>query len=62
MFRKLFGGRTLEEERAQADALVQRGEFGQAKLAYDRAHALAKAQPEQQREPTRRLRKKIASS
>jgi tetratricopeptide (TPR) repeat protein len=50
MFRKLFGGRSLEDERAHADALVQRGEFGQAKLAYERAAVLAKAAPDQQRE------------
>jgi tetratricopeptide (TPR) repeat protein len=55
MFRKLFGGRSLEDERAQADALMQRGEFGQAKLAYDRALALAKAQPDQQRELGERI-------
>jgi tetratricopeptide (TPR) repeat protein len=55
MFRKLFGGRSLEDERAQADALMQRGEFGQAKLAYDRALALAKAQPEQQHELRERI-------
>jgi tetratricopeptide (TPR) repeat protein len=42
---KLFGGRTLEAERAQADALFARGEFGQAKLAYERAQSLAKAEP-----------------
>lgn len=47
---KLFGGRTLEQERAQADALFSREEFGPAKLAYERAHSLAKAQPEVQRE------------
>jgi tetratricopeptide (TPR) repeat protein len=55
MFRKLFGGRSLEEERARADALVQRGEFGQAKLAYERAALLAKAAPDQQRELAERV-------
>jgi hypothetical protein len=47
---KLFGGRTPADERAHADALFERGEFGTAKLAYDRAHGQAKGRPELQRE------------
>jgi tetratricopeptide (TPR) repeat protein len=53
---KLFGSRTLEQERAHADALFGRGELGTAKLAYERAHALAKGQPELQRELSDRSR------
>jgi tetratricopeptide (TPR) repeat protein len=53
---KLFGSRTLEQERAHADALFGRGELGTAKLAYERAHALAKGQPELQRELSERSR------
>jgi tetratricopeptide (TPR) repeat protein len=37
LFGKLFGGKTPEQERAQADALLAQGEFGRAKLAYERA-------------------------
>lgn len=47
---KLFGGRTLEQERAHADALFERGDFGAAKLAYERAASLAKNQPDLKRE------------
>ena len=47
---KLFGGRTLEQERAHADSLFEREDFGGAKLAYERAASLAKAQPEVKRE------------
>jgi tetratricopeptide (TPR) repeat protein len=48
LFGKLFGGRTLEQERAEADALFERRDFGPAKLSYERAASLAKAQPELQ--------------
>jgi tetratricopeptide (TPR) repeat protein len=47
---KLFGGRTLEQERAHADALFGQEDFGPAKLAYERAASLAKGQPDMQRE------------
>jgi tetratricopeptide (TPR) repeat protein len=47
-FGKWFGGRSLEEERGHADALFAQGEFGSAKLAYDRALGLAKGMPELQ--------------
>jgi len=47
---KLFGGRTLEQERAHADSLFEREDFGTAKLSYERAASLAKAQPELKRE------------
>lgn len=43
---KLFGKRTLAEERAHADELHSRGEYGLAKLAYDRALGLARGEPE----------------
>lgn len=43
---KLFGKRTLEQERAHADELFAAGEFGSAKLAYERAHDLAAELPE----------------
>jgi len=43
---KLFGARSLEAERAHADELFQQQQFGAAKLAYERAEALAKATPE----------------
>ena len=39
---KLFGARTPEQERAHADELFQRREYGTAKLAYERAAARAK--------------------
>ncbi|MET0386639.1 MAG: tetratricopeptide repeat protein [Polyangiales bacterium] len=52
---KLFGSRTLEDERAQADALFAEGELGKAKLAYDRALALAKGRPDQQKELNDRI-------
>ena len=42
---KLFGKRTLAEERAHADALFAAGEFGEAKLSYERAADLARAEP-----------------
>ncbi|MEY4578683.1 MAG: hypothetical protein RL701_3386 [Pseudomonadota bacterium] len=44
---KLFGSRSVDDEKAQADALFERGEFGQAKLGYERArgHSQAKTQP-----------------
>jgi tetratricopeptide (TPR) repeat protein len=41
-FDKLFGGKTLEQERKQADALFAEGEFGRAKLAYERALGLTR--------------------
>ena len=47
---KLFGGRTLEQERAHADSLFEREDFGAAKLAYERAASLAKGQPDAKRE------------
>jgi len=43
---KLFGKRTLPEERAHADELFAAGEFGAAKLAFERAQDLAKHEPE----------------
>lgn len=43
LFGKLFGKRSLESERAQADSLFQAGELGPAKLAYERAQDLAPA-------------------
>jgi tetratricopeptide (TPR) repeat protein len=43
---KLFGKRTLEQERAHADELFAAGEFGSAKLAYERAQDLARESPE----------------
>ena len=43
---KLFGKRTLAEERANAEALHARGEYGLAKLAFERALGLARAEPE----------------
>jgi tetratricopeptide (TPR) repeat protein len=49
---KLFGGRSLEAERAHADELFGQGQFGQAKLAYERAAGQAKADPEQRRQLT----------
>jgi tetratricopeptide (TPR) repeat protein len=47
---KLFGKRTLEQERAHADELFAAGEFGSAKLAYERAQDLARESPEVARE------------
>lgn len=47
---KLFGGRSLEQERAHADALFAGSDFGAAKLSYERAHGLAKGQPALQQE------------
>src|ERR1700754_3878915 len=38
---KLFGKRSLEQERAHADELFAAGDFGPAKLAYERAQDLA---------------------
>jgi tetratricopeptide (TPR) repeat protein len=46
LFGKLFGKRSLDSERAQADGLFQAGEFGPAKLAYERAQDLAPAASE----------------
>ncbi len=46
LFGKLFSKRTPEEERAQADALFAAGEFGPAKLAYERAQDAARDQAE----------------
>jgi tetratricopeptide (TPR) repeat protein len=43
---KLFGARSLDDERAHADDLFQQQQFGAAKLAYERAEALAKAAPD----------------
>jgi tetratricopeptide (TPR) repeat protein len=43
---KLFGKRTLEQERAHADELFAAGDFGPAKLAYERAQDLARELPE----------------
>jgi tetratricopeptide (TPR) repeat protein len=43
---KLFGKRTLEQERAHADELFAAGEFGPAKLSYERAQDLARELPE----------------
>ena len=47
LFGKLFSKRTPEEERAQADALFAAEDFGAAKLAYERAQDLVRAQPDQ---------------
>ena len=47
---KLFGGRTLEQERAHGDSLFEQEDFGAAKLSYERAASLAKNQPELKRE------------
>lgn len=46
LFGKLFGKRTVAEERSNADQLFAAGEFGPAKLAYERAQDLAKQEPE----------------
>lgn len=43
---KLFGKRTLEQERAHADELFAAGEFGSAKLAYERAQDLVRELPD----------------
>ena len=51
---KLFGGRSLEEERAHADALFERGDFGAAKLSYERAASQGKGKPELQAELRKR--------
>jgi tetratricopeptide (TPR) repeat protein len=45
---KLFGKRSAEEERAHADELFAAGDFGQAKLGYERTQALTRDQPELQ--------------
>ncbi|HKP64637.1 MAG TPA: tetratricopeptide repeat protein [Polyangiales bacterium] len=50
LFGKLFGKRSPEEERAHADELFGAGDFGQAKLAYERAQALTRDRPELQTE------------
>ena len=47
---KLFGGRSPEQERAHADELFAKGDFGAAKLAYDRARAHAKGNAQLQAE------------
>lgn len=47
---KLFGGRSPEQERAHADALFEQGDFGAAKLAYDRARGHAKGNAQLQAE------------
>ena len=36
-FKRLFGSRTAEEERAEADRLFDGGEYFDARLAYERA-------------------------
>ena len=43
---KIFGRRSAAEERQHADELFARGEFGLAKLAYERALGLARGEPE----------------
>jgi tetratricopeptide (TPR) repeat protein len=43
---KLFGARSLADERTHADALFQQQQFGAAKLAYERAQTLAKDTPD----------------
>ncbi|HKU39195.1 MAG TPA: tetratricopeptide repeat protein [Polyangiales bacterium] len=48
LFGKLFGKRSAEEERAHADQLFAAGEFGQAKLSYERVQTLTRDQPELQ--------------
>lgn len=48
VFGKLFGGRSLEDERTRADKLFEQGEFGAAKLAYERAFDLGKGDAEVQ--------------
>jgi tetratricopeptide (TPR) repeat protein len=55
LFGKLFGKRTLEQERTHADELFAAGEFGTAKLAYERAHDLAKESPGVQAELTQKI-------
>jgi len=54
LFGKLFGGRSPEQERAHADALFAKGEYGAAKLAYDRARDHAKGDPALQSELTQK--------
>ena len=46
LFGKLLGRRNLAEERAHADELHARAEYGLAKLAYERALGLARGEPE----------------
>lgn len=47
MLRNLFGKRDVDELAREAEALFSRGEFGEAKLAYDRlAERAAKSKPE----------------
>jgi tetratricopeptide (TPR) repeat protein len=45
LFGKLLGRRSVSEERAKADELCAEGELGLAKLAYERALALAQTEP-----------------
>lgn len=47
---KLFGTKSPEQERAHADALFAQGDYGAAKLAYDRAAGHAKGNAELQAE------------
>jgi tetratricopeptide (TPR) repeat protein len=43
---KLFGARSLDQERAHADALFEQEQYGAAKLSYERAQSLAKQAPD----------------
>jgi tetratricopeptide (TPR) repeat protein len=45
---KLFGKRSPDEERAHADELFASGDFGQAKLGYERVQTLTRDQPDLQ--------------
>lgn len=44
--KKMFGGASFEDLRAEGDSLFSERKFGEAKLSYDRAIAAAKAAPE----------------
>jgi len=45
-FKKIFGGKSFADSRAEADALFEQSRWGEAKLAYDRAIERAKEAPE----------------
>jgi hypothetical protein len=56
IFGKLLGRRSVADERRSGDALWARGELGLAKLAFERALAMAASEPEEVRaELTRRV-------
>jgi len=50
LLRRIFGGRTFEEDRSQADRLFDEGRFGEAKLAYERVLDRAGDRPEDTRD------------